>query len=68
MGEFARTVREEIRRSTGPMRKAVDGEFAELDAALRAAADRAAATRGDATDAGAALLARLRAELGAAAE
>jgi hypothetical protein len=69
MGDFAREVRSRVGESAGPIRRAVDEEFAELDAALRAAAGRAVADRaaaapvtaGAPTDA--ALLARLRAEL-----
>lgn len=68
MDEFARTVREQVRQSTAPVRRAVGAEFKELDASLRVAVEQLAiegqaATRETGPGADAALLAELRGQL-----
>ena len=68
MGEFARTVRDQIRQSTEPVRRSVTAAFSELDAALHGAATQGAVTeqvaRTDTTRiADTALLAELRSQL-----
>jgi hypothetical protein len=66
MGEFARTVRHQVRASIEPVRRGVDDEFARLDAALGAAPAAIVEAPTAGVEADAALLAGLRAELTAA--